>query len=155
MDEQDRFQLSPPWKHALKTLLQRGLPYGSVIERAELVALFGMREPVTAEDQRRFDFEWLEHFEPLRSELLEEHRLHLRTLWGKGAYEVTEPEKQTGLAMQEGAHDLRKALRRMARTLAFVRHEELTEEQRAQNADAQAKAAMLAGMLRKHLKGPP
>lgn len=43
----------------------------------------------------------------------------------------------------------------MTRTLVFVRHEELTDEQRKANADAQAKAAMLAGMVRKHRLSAP
>lgn len=50
---------------------------------------------------------------------------------------------------------LRTAARKMARSLAFIRHEELTDEQRRKNADAQAKAAMLAGMIRNpRLPGP-
>ena len=51
--------------------------------------------------------------------------------------------------MEEGIKEMKRATRRMARTLSFIRQEELTDEQRRRNADAQAKAAMLAGMVRK------
>ena len=142
------FRLSPAWKQALKELIDGGLKNGDVITRDRLVELFGLRKPVTAEDQERFQLEFMQQFQELRDELLEEHRIALRTMYGERSYEVVHPSQQTDLAMQDGMRDLRRSVRKMSRTLAFVRHEELTDEQRKQNADAQAKAAMLAGMIR-------
>jgi hypothetical protein len=142
-------RLSPPWKHALATLVDEGLTYGQVITKDRLVDLFGLLRPVTAEDQERFQMDFLQQFTELREELLEEHRLRLRTMYGESSYEVVHPGEQTSLAMDEGQRDLKRAIRRMSRTLAFVRHEELTDEQRRKNSDAQAKAAMLAGMVRR------
>lgn len=46
-------------------------------------------------------------------------------------------------------------LGKLARGLAFVRAEELTDEERRKNADAQAKAAMLSGMIRNPKLPPP
>jgi hypothetical protein len=141
-------RLSPAWKHALRDLTERGLVYGQVITRAELCELFGLRDPVTAAEQVRHQMEFLQQFTALRAELLEEHRLMLRTMHGESSYEVVQPAVQTDLAMTEGMRELRQAARKMVRGLAFIRHEELTDEQRRRNADAQAKAAMLAGMIR-------
>jgi hypothetical protein len=142
------FRLSPPWKHAAAVLLERGLHNGAIVTKAELIALFGLRAPQTAEEQERFQLDFMQQFTELRDELLEEHRIALRTLHGERAYEVIPPQMQTDHAVAEGMRDLKRSVRKMTRTLAFIRHEELTDEQRKQNADAQAKAAMLAGMLR-------
>ena len=146
--DMSEFRLSPPWREALARLLDQGLPYGRIVTKAQLVMLFGLREPVTAKDQEQFQMEFLQQFTSLRAELLEEHRLMLRTMYGESSYEVVAPADQTDIAMSEGLRDLRHAARKMARGLAFVRHDELTDEQRRRNADAQAKAAMLAGMVR-------
>jgi hypothetical protein len=148
MEADDEFRLSPAWKQALRELIDGGLKNGDVVTRERLVELFGLRPPVTAADQERFQLEFMQQFQALRDELLEEHRVALRTMYGERAYEVVPPGQQTDLAMQEGMRDLRRSMRKMSRTLAFVRHEELTDDQRKQNADAQAKAAMLAGMIR-------
>lgn len=149
MQQDGEMRLSPPWKHALATLVDAGLPYGRVVTKDELVQLFGLRNPVTAEDQERFQMDFLQQFTELREELLEEHRLRLRTMHGERSYEVVHPNAQTDLAITEGQREMRRAVRRMSRTLAFVRHDELTDDERRKNADAQAKAAMLAGMVRK------
>lgn len=146
--DDDDVRLSPPWRHALATLLDRGLANGQVITKAELCSLFGLREPTTIEDYERFQFAFLRQFDELRAELLEEHRIALRTLHGEASYQVVPPAQQTDLAMADGMRELRRSMRKMARTVAFVRHEELTDAQRKANADAQAKVAMLASMIR-------
>lgn len=69
-------------------------------------------------------------------------------MYGESSYEVVPPRDQTDLAMHEGMRDLKRSVRKMTRTLAFIRSEELTDDERRKNADAQAKAAMLAGMMR-------
>lgn len=148
MESDDEFKLSPPWKHALRALMERGLPNGAVVHKTELVSLFGMAMPVTAADQERFQLVFMRQFLELRDELLEEHRIALRTMHGESSYEVIPPHAQTDHAMMDGLRDMRRAARKMERTLCFVKHEELTDQQRRQNADAQAKAAMLAGMIR-------
>jgi hypothetical protein len=148
MEGDTELRLSPPWKHALRTLLDDGLPNGEVITKDRLVALFGLRQPETAEQQERFQLDFMQQFAELREELLEEHRIALRTMYGERSYEVVPPAQQTDLALGDGMRDLKRSVRKMTRTLAFIRHEELTDEQRRANADAQAKAAMLAGMVR-------
>jgi hypothetical protein len=155
MDLDGELKLSPAWKHALRVLLDRGIRDGQIIEKAELVDLFGLRQPQTAAEQERFQLDFMRQFLELRDELLEEHRLALRTMHGEGSYQVVPPNEQTDHAMTEGLREMRRAARKMARTLAFVRHEQLTDEERRKNADAQAKAAMFAGMIRNpRLPGP-
>lgn len=141
-------RVSPPWKHALRTLLARGLDDGTVIQKTELVELFGLRAPVTAGEQERFQLDFMRQFGELRDELLEEHRIALRTMYGESSYEVVPPGQQTDLAMTEGLREMKRAARKMVRTLTFVQHERLSDSEKKQNADAQAKAAMLAGMIR-------
>lgn len=141
-------RLSPAWKHALSVLLERGISDGQIITKADLSDLFGLRKPETAAEQERYQLDFMTQFLSLRDELLEEHRLALRTMYGESSYQVVPPSEQTDLAMSEGLREMKRAARKMVRTLAFVRHEMLTDEQRRRNADAQAKAAMLAGMIR-------
>jgi hypothetical protein len=148
MEHDGELRLLPAWRHALRELLAAGLPDGKVVTKDELVALFALREPITAKDQERFQLEFMREFDELRAELLEEHRIALRTMFGESAYQVCPPADQTDLAVNDGMRDLKRSMRKMTRTLAFIRHEELTDDGRKKNADAQAKAAMLAGMIR-------
>jgi hypothetical protein len=150
-DDLDEYIPTPRWRHALRVLTARGLSNGDVIEKSELVDLFGLKTPITAADQQKYQLDFMAQYIPLRDELLEEHRIALRTLRGDSAYQVLPPAQQTDYAMQEGMRDLSRTMRRMAKTVAYVRHEELTDDQRKANADAQAKVAMLAGMVRKRL----
>lgn len=152
MIEEVEVQLSPVWRHALQALVKRGLPYGSRIEKSELCELFGLKRPISAQDMERHSLRYMGLFGKLRDELLSTHRLALKTLWGDSAYEVVKPSAQTDLAVSEGLREMKRSVRKMARTLAFVRHEELTDQQRKHNADAQAKASMLAGMIRSPIK---
>jgi hypothetical protein len=149
MQMDGELRLSPAWKHALATLIDEGLEDGMVITREKLDELFGLRKPVTAEDQKRYQLEFMQQFTDLKSELLEEHRIDLDSVFGEGAYKVVPAADQSDLAMKDGMKDLRRSMRKMTRRLAFIRHEQLTDEQRRQNADMQAKAAMLAGMIRR------
>jgi hypothetical protein len=151
MEHEGELRLLPAWRHALRELLAEGLPDGTVVTKERLVELFGLRKPITAHDQERFQLEFMRQFDELRAELLEEYRIALRTMFGESAYQVVPPSDQTELAMSDGMRDLKRSMRKMTRTLAFIRHEELTDEQRRKNADAQAKAAMLAGMIRNPL----
>ncbi len=155
MQADGEVRLSPAWKHALSVLLEEGLTDGRVIHKDRLADLFGLRKPVTAADQERYQLDFMQQFLDLRDELLEEHRLCLRTMYGESSYEVLPANQQTDLAMNDGVREVKRAIRKMTRTLAFIRHEELTDDERRKNADAQAKAAMLAGMVRTNLlKGP-
>lgn len=141
-------RLSPPWKHALSVLVERGLEYGQVLRHDDLRELFGLAEPVTAADQRSFQLEFTKQLTALHAELLETHRLTLRTMRGERAYQVVAPHEQTDLAMREGMRDMRQAVSKMVRRVTYIRHEELTDEQQRKNNDAQGKAAFFAGMIR-------
>jgi len=148
MQMDGEMRLAPPWKRALRVLVERGLEYGQVIHKSELCELFGLAGPITAAVPKDLHAEFLQQLSALREELLEKHRLDLRTMLSESSYEVVPPSAQTSLALSEGLQEFRLATRKMARRLTCIRHEELTDEERRKNADAQAKAAMLAGMIR-------
>lgn len=155
MEEEAELKLHPAWRHALQTLLDEGLQYGRMIDKAYLASLFGLKQPVTARDQQQYDIEFMSMMSCLRAELLERHQIDLHTLWGRGQVVVTNPGEQTGLAVREGTADMQRAIVKMTRRLTFIRHEELTDEQSKQNADALAKAATLAGMVnQRRLRAP-
>ena len=145
------FALYPSWRQALKTLMARGLNNGDVLTKTELSRLFGLQDPVTANDHARYQLDFLREFVPLRDELLKEHRIALRALYGEQSYMVVPPNEQTGVAVRTGAKEVKAAMRKMVNTLTFIRHDELTPDQQRKNADALAKTSMLAGMLRRSL----
>jgi hypothetical protein len=147
-DSEEPLKLSPPWREALRVLIARGLQDATVIERAELITLFELKTPNTAAEQQEFQLKWLSQFSAFRDELLEDHSLALRSLHGECSYQVVPAMQQTDLAIQEAQKQMKRALRNQIRMLTFIRQEDLTNEERRKNADAQAKAAMLAGMIR-------
>lgn len=137
-------------------LVDDGLESGDILHKAQLAELFELRPPVTAAQQVKWQTEWFVQMQEFRNELLVMHRMALRTMYGESSYCVIPAGEQTDFAMRTGVKEIAKATRRMAKTLLFVRHDMLTAEQSRQNADALAKTAMLAGMVRKtRLIGKP
>ena len=149
------FEKWPRWRHALDVLLERGLPYGSRIERDEIVRLLKLKQPVTAAQQQAFQLEYLEQFHALRYELLEGHCLLLRTVHGERCYEVTPPNRQTDVALAVGVREIKSALVKASKGVTFIRSNELSAEEARKNADAQARLASLAVMVRGRRLGGP
>lgn len=151
-------KLYPSWKEAHRRLLEDGATYGSIITHQQLAELFGLRQPVTAEEQKRFQMSFTANMVSLRDHLLVHNQMALRTVYGKSCYEVVLPENQTDFAVKEGMGSIRKAMKTMALTLSHTPTHLLTSEQQRRNADALAKTAMLAGMVssaKRALTSPP
>src|SRR5690606_29121171 len=109
---------------------------------------FKLTQPETIEQYREYQFTLLQNMDEFRSSLLEEHSIALRTKPGVG-YEVLPPAEQTKYAVDVGMRRVRRELRWMATHLVNVDHSKLTSDQRKENADAMARAAMLKSMFRK------
>lgn len=145
--------LHPRWKQAVADFLAGGFKPGDVITHEWLAAHFGMplvddMAKISAADYRARQFDWLATIELFKSELLMQHQIYLRSVYGEG-YRWVPPGEQTGAAMKEFEQDARRAYRKAGVRLANVRYEELTDGQRQENVDAIARVSMLHSMHRK------
>jgi len=138
--------LFPAWKQAVRTLLGEGLTYGSVVSRKRIAELCEIRPPQNIDDVRRHDLELLTAITEIKDSLLTAHCM-LLVADHKGSFIVIAPESQTSYAVNSGVKAIGKEMRKMAMAVSFTRTELLTNDERAKNADAQAKISMLSGMM--------
>ena len=143
--------LFPAWKQAVRTLLGEGLTYGSVVSRKRIAELCEVRPPQSIEDVRRHDLELLTAITEIKDSLLTAHCM-LLVADHKGSFIVIAPESQTSYAVNSGVKAIGKEMRKMAMAVSFTKTELLTNDERAKNADAQAKISMLSGMMRSQNK---
>jgi hypothetical protein len=143
--------LFPAWKQAVRTLLGEGLTYGSVVSRKRIAELCEVRPPQSIEDVRRHDLELLTAITEIKDSLLTAHCM-LLVADHKGSFIVIAPESQTSYAVNSGVKTIGKEMRKMAMAVSFTKTELLTNDERAKNADAQAKISMLSGMMRSQNK---
>ena len=139
--------LFPAWKQAVKALLDEGLTFGSTITRKRLADLCQVKPPESIEDVRRYDLELLTCITEIKDVLLTAHCMLLVTD-NKGAYVVIAPESQTQYAVDNGIKAIGREMKKMSMAVSFTKTDLLSDADRAKNADAQAKIAMLAGMVK-------
>ncbi len=141
----EELKLSPPWKQAVKELIDAGLTYGSTVEKAQIVKLCDLAEPTTIAEKERFDLKLLAATADIKEALLIDHQMMLVTN-RDGSYRVVAPKDQTAFAVDHGARAIAREIQRMAVSVQYTNTALLDDTQRKQNADAQAKISMLAGM---------
>lgn len=139
-------KLFPAWKQAVRTLLDGGLTYGSVLKRSYISTLCDVPPPVDIKDVRRYDLELLRCITEIKDILLTAHCM-LMVSDHAGNYIIIEPESQTQHAVDIGVRAIGREMKRMAMGVSFTKTELLTNEGRKKNADAQAKISQIAGML--------
>lgn len=138
--------LFPAWKQAVRTLLDNGLTYGSVIKRSYISELCEVPKPKDIDDVRRYDLDVLRCITEIKDILLTAHCM-LMVSDHAGNYIIIEPESQTQHAVDAGVKAIGREMKRMAMGVSFTKVDLLTDEGRKKNADAQAKISKLAGML--------
>lgn len=139
-------KLFPAWKQAVRTLLDNGLTYGSVLKRSYISELCEVPKPKDIDDVRRYDLDVLRCITEIKDILLTAHCM-LMVSDHAGNYIVIEPESQTQHAVDAGVKAIGREMKRMAMGVSFTKVDLLTDEGRKKNADAQAKISKLAGML--------
>lgn len=145
-------KLYPAWRELERKLIAAGLPDGSTIPMQFIRDALGLRDPKGLDgesalrEQAQFNFAMGE----LKESLLSNHRIALRLVPSVG-YIVTPPEDQTRLALKDHGSEVCNALHRAVQKVTFVRMDGLTEEQRKENTDAQAKLVSLRGLVGKRL----
>ena len=139
-------KLFPAWKQAVRTLLDNGLTYGSVLKRSYISELCEVPKPKDIDDVRRYDLDVLRCITEIKDILLTAHCM-LMVSDHAGNYIIIEPESQTQHAVDTGVKAISREMKRMAMGVSFTKVDLLTDEGRKKNADAQAKISKLAGML--------
>ena len=139
-------KLFPAWKQAVRTLLDNGLTYGSVLKRSYISDLCEVPKPKDIDDVRRYDLDVLRCITEIKDILLTAHCM-LMVSDHAGNYIIIEPESQTQHAVDAGVKAIGREMKRMAMGVSFTKVDLLTDEGRKKNADAQAKISKLAGML--------
>lgn len=144
--------LYPPWKQAVRDFMEAGFRPGDLIPHSWLAEHFGLpllddAAMLTPAEYRNRQFEWLQHVEAVKAELLERHQVLLRSVYGQG-YRWVPPHEQTGVAVEEFEREARRAYRKAGERLTHLRVAELTDAQRQENLNAIGRLSMLQGMHR-------
>jgi len=140
-------RLFPAWKHAVQTLIDSGLTYGSTVTKDQIIDLCELDIPVTVDQKDAFDLRLMAAICNIKDALLEGHRMMLVSN-RDGSYRVIAPKEQTAYTIENFTRTVAKEFQRAAMGTQYVNASLLDETQRKQNADAQAKLSMLAGMQR-------
>lgn len=151
MSGDDAPKLYPAWRQAEADLLASGLAHGSLITQEWLDAAFGLKPPKTIAEAERVQLVRLRQTQALRESLLENHRMMLRPVKGVG-FTVIPPDQQTRVAVADRTREVKAAMVKLAREISHVDTSKLTDDQRKENTDAQAKLGALRAMFRKALK---
>jgi len=144
-------KLYPLWKEAAKAFIEAGMDQpGTIITEEWKIVQFGLEKPqiATVEEVQKFTLNLLSSFESFREELLTNYQVHLKPV-GKGAHIVLAANEQTSEAWQQGVSDIKKAMSKMRQRLTNVSLDQLTVEERKENANALARMSLLAGMYKR------
>lgn len=139
-------ELYPVWKEAVDQFLRMKPEYGHVVTKVWLFEQFKILKPVTAQDQQDAELAFMKYFDRFRSEILENHKMDLKSL-GRGNYKVVHPREQTSLALYSGTKDIGKAIKRMSRSIVYVNTEVLNDSERIEHANGLSKAATIQSMF--------
>jgi hypothetical protein len=104
--------------------------------------------PKTVEDKTRFDLDFLSGVDSFRRELLEKHCIAFKSIRGEGMQWMAAQE-QVEYAIEERDRLMGKALRFGARTMLYLRSDQLTNDERANHADQLARHAKLASVIKR------
>lgn len=142
------------WKNALHALEESDFQIGDMIPMDWLHEHFRTKPrekcvtPVEYDEER---FKFMQEFSRFSSVLLHENQLGLQNIRGEG-YRILPPKEQTEFAQEKFNSELERAVGKAHAFLTNVRLDELSDEQRRQNADAQAKLSAFQRRTRKMLK---
>lgn len=134
----EKIQFDDPVVHAAECFTKEGYTYGSLIPKDWFMRSFRLPEPQTIQEANDVSMLYARHLGALRTKLLVERKMALRTKDGVGQ-EVVQPEEQTEWAVQDFVTDVCRLTMRIKDRLQHVNFAALSDEQRRENADAIAK----------------
>lgn len=147
----------PEWQEALEHFRSAGFKFGEIVKHEWFERALGLPElnpkhcPPAAYKARQLAY--VEGIVGLRDALLVEDDIHLQTMAGVG-YRLTPPGEQTGVVMHQARRRIVSTITKAKKGVTHIRRDMLTDEQRAENAEAQSKIAFLSGVARNALPRP-
>lgn len=142
----------PGYKNAIDKF---DFDYGAEISHKWFFEAFGIPMPDNKtfhKDGKKAQLEFMANFKKLEEYLLEEKQIALKSIRGQG-WQVVVPAEQTEWSVEEGAKEMKKALKKMYHRQLNVNDALLTADQKRENSDALAKTSMLHGMIKKFQRG--
>ena len=136
----------PSWAAAAAALMIDGFGYGDEIPHSYLYAALGLKmpEPDTKfKDFNKVSFLYMEAVEKIKEYLLIEKRMALKSIRGRG-FLIVEPKDQTSFALEEVDREMKRALSKGAKRVAYTNTDNLSFEEKLANTNARAKIAGLA-----------
>lgn len=138
-------------KRTMKAFEFFGFTYGSVIKKDWFMNQFGIEPAVTVEDVERNRNIYAVLMGHLRTTLLIENKMALKSKPGYGQ-EVVRPMDQTRWAMDEFTTGLRKAYNKTIDRVSNIDFYELSDQEKKENTDAIAKLSFFAKRSVKDLR---
>jgi len=138
----------PAWKQAVDDFLALNAQPGHLLTKEWMCSALRLEQPKTIDEKERFDLDYLSGVDNFKREILEKQCIAFKTLRGEGLQLLTAQE-QVQFAIEERDRLIGKALKFGARTMLYLRSNELTVEQRANHVDQLARHAQLAGVIKR------
>ena len=126
--------------------LGAGLSYGASFPTELLREIVGL-----SADTRAAHLRWLSVSMCLKTKLLLEHQMYLRST-GSGVYTIVRPEQQASVAAEDEVREIRKALSKATHIVAHNNIDELTHEQLRKHDDVSADRAARADLFRREIR---
>jgi hypothetical protein len=139
-----------PVKNTFEVFCKSGFDYGDVINKEWFMKNFHLTEPKTAKDVRETDVLYMKYMGYLRALLLREKKMALKSKPGIGQ-EIVKPADQTKWAMNDVRNVISKELEKACDRLVNVNHELLSDIERKENSDAEAKLSFFTRNSMKRL----
>lgn len=139
------------WKNAMEVFNKSGFKIGEMIPMAWFYTNFRvtpLEDCHTADDFKETQFKFMGEMSMFQQSLAEENQLVLQNIRGEG-YRIVPPAEQTAFAMDKAQREMNRVFSKAHMRLTNIRLDELSDEQRRQNADSQAKLAALRTRARR------
>jgi len=139
-----------PVLHAIAEFKAAGFSYGTIIPTEWFMERFGIKPWTNVNEYNQAQTLYATYMGQFRNKLLIECRMALKTKAGLGQAVVL-PAEQTSWAMDEAKSAITKELERARDRLTYVNTDELTDAERKENTDAQAKLSFFSRKAAKEL----
>lgn len=148
-DTQEYVEAPMGWRVAIGAFDSAGFTHGSEISKSWLYEAFGIEEPkpqTSLKQAQELNLRFLASFKEFERYLLSERSMAFQTQWGKG-YRIVFPTEQTEWAQTEFERAMKKTFSRAAERLVNIDHNQLTEDQSTENANALARVGSARALL--------
>lgn len=142
----EELQVYPIWREALRNWKQSGFTWGDTVPHAWFFNAFNLPEIVdtmTVKQAQGIELKMLRYRSDFERALRSEYRMDLVSVPGVG-YEIVTPAEQSRRAWGDFTALIRRGMRDLGERLRFLALEQLTDDQRRENAHLLALAGSFA-----------